>query len=97
MLIALPNIDGSFTVTLFLALKGGAESFAALDSRAAVDAFFAQHFADVVPLMPGLAREFLEHPSGRMGTVYADAGRPAARPCCSATRRTPSCRSTARA
>lgn len=73
MLIALPNIDGSFTVTLFLALKGGAESFAALDDRQAVDAFFARHFPDVVPLMPALAREFLEHPVGRMGTVYADA------------------------
>jgi len=72
MLIALPNIDGSFTVTLFLALKGGAESFAALDSRAAVERFFATHFADVVPLMPGLAREFLEHPVGRMGTVHAE-------------------------
>ena len=52
MLIALPNIDGSFTVTLFLALKGGVESFAALDSRAAVDAFFTSHFPDVVPRMP---------------------------------------------
>jgi kynurenine 3-monooxygenase len=72
MLIALPNIDGSFTVTLFLALKGSAESFAALDSLPAVDAFFARHFPDVVPLMPGLAREFLEHPVGRMGTVHAD-------------------------
>ena len=37
MLIALPNLDGSFTVTLFLALKDAADSFATLDSRAAVD------------------------------------------------------------
>jgi kynurenine 3-monooxygenase len=73
MLIALPNVDGSFTVTLFLALKGGPESFAALDSRRAVEEFFAKHFPDVVPLMPGLAREFLEHQVGRMGTVHADA------------------------
>jgi kynurenine 3-monooxygenase len=73
MLIALPNLGGSFTVTLFLALKGGADSFASLLSRASVEAFFAKHFADVVPLMPGLTREFFEHPIGRMGTVYADA------------------------
>jgi kynurenine 3-monooxygenase len=72
MLIALPNVDGSFTVTLFLALKGREDSFAALEHRGAVEAFFARHFADVVPLMPGLAREFLEHPVGRMGTVYTD-------------------------
>jgi kynurenine 3-monooxygenase len=72
MLIALPNIDGSFTVTLFLALQGSQESFAALDSRGAVERFFERHFPDVVPLMPGLAREFLEHPVGRMGTVRTD-------------------------
>jgi kynurenine 3-monooxygenase len=72
MLIALPNVDGSFTVTLFLALQGGADSFAALLDRAAVEAFFARHFPDVVPLMPGLAREFFEHPTGRMGTVRTD-------------------------
>ncbi len=78
MLIALPNIDGSFTVTLFLALQGGAESFAALDRRADGRRVLCRHFPDVVPLMPGLAREFLEHPVGRMGTVRADAGRPAA-------------------
>jgi kynurenine 3-monooxygenase len=71
MLIALPNVDGSFTVTLFLANRGP-ESFAALDSRPAVDAFFARHFPDVPPLMPNLGREFLEHPVGRMGTVYTD-------------------------
>jgi kynurenine 3-monooxygenase len=71
MLIALPNLDGSFTVTLFLPLKG-TESFASLDRREAVDAFFARHFPDVPALMPGLAREFLGHPVGRMGTVRAD-------------------------
>jgi kynurenine 3-monooxygenase len=71
MLIALPNVDGSFTVTLFLANRGD-ESFATLDSRTAVDAFFARHFPDIPAVMPGLAREFLEHPVGRMGTVYTD-------------------------
>jgi len=71
MLIALPNLDGSFTMTLFLALKGE-ESFTSLGGREEVEAFFARHFPDVPPLAPGLAREFLEHPVGRMGTVYCD-------------------------
>jgi len=97
MLIALPNIDGSFTVTLFLALKGGAESFAALDSRETVDAFFASQFPDVVPLMPGLAREFLERPVGGWVRSMRMHGRPAKPPCCSAMQRMRSCRSTARA
>ena len=72
MLIALPNTDGSFTLTLFLALKGELDSFATLDHRAAIDSFFRRHFSDIPPLMPGLAREFLEHPVGRMGTVHTD-------------------------
>lgn len=72
MLIALPNLDGSFTVTLFLALQGGPESYAALQDRQAVAQFFRRHFPDAVPLMPGLEREFFEHPVGRMGTVLAE-------------------------
>jgi kynurenine 3-monooxygenase len=68
MLIALPNIDGSFTVTLFLALNGP-ESFETLTTPASINAFFAKHFPDVQQLMPGLAAEFLQHPTGIMGTV----------------------------
>ena len=68
MLIALPNIDGSFTVTLFLALKGP-ESFETLTTAERIEAFFAKHFPDVRELMPELATEFLEHPTGIMGTV----------------------------
>lgn len=68
MLIALPNIDGSFTVTLFLALDGP-ESFETLTTADSVEAFFAKHFPDVRELMPDLAAEFLQHPTGIMGTV----------------------------
>ena len=70
MLIALPNTDGSFTATLFLARQGTA-SFAALVTPQAVSAFFGQQFPDVVPLMPDLATEFVHHPQGRLGTVHA--------------------------
>lgn len=81
MLIALPNPDHSFTATLFLARgeRGGssggspsaANTFAALDTRDAVAAFFAREFADAVPLMPHLRDEFFEHPQGQLGTVHA--------------------------
>jgi len=70
MLIALPNADGSFTATLFLP-RTGATSFAALTDAANVDAFFAEHFADVPPLVPDLAFQFARHPQGRLGTVHA--------------------------
>ena len=51
MLIALPNEDGSFTCTLFLAFEG-AQSFATLAAPGAVRAFFREHFADVEPMLP---------------------------------------------
>jgi kynurenine 3-monooxygenase len=72
MLIALPNLDGSFTVTLFLPFESSAacaESFAALHDASSIEAFFQAHFADASGLMPGLAAEFMAHPTGKMSTV----------------------------
>src|SRR5207237_8615192 len=70
MLIALPNTDGSFTATLFLA-RSGAVSFAALATQPAVAAFFDRQFADSVPLMPDLLAEFASHPQAPLGRVHA--------------------------
>ena len=69
MLIALPNPDATFTATLFLARRGP-NSFAALDSATAVDAFFEREFPSAKVLIPDLAREFFAHPQGSLGTVY---------------------------
>ena len=69
MLIALPNLDGTFTVTLFLA-RTGVNGFDQLHSPGDVDAFFAREFPSARALMPELAREFFEHPQGSLGTVY---------------------------
>lgn len=71
MLIALPNLDGSFTVTLFLP-QTGPDSFATLTDPASIDAFFRRHFPDAHALMPDLATEFLAHPTGVMGTIRCD-------------------------
>jgi kynurenine 3-monooxygenase len=68
MLIALPNLDGSFTCTLFLPFEGEA-SFAALGDADAVVRFFGRHFPDVPTMMPDLVEQFLANPVGRMGTV----------------------------
>ena len=70
MLIALPNLDGSFTATLFLPLAGPT-SFAALHSPQAIDEFFAASFPDARALMPDCVREFQHHPTGSLGTVHA--------------------------
>ena len=72
MLIALPNTDGSFTATLFLA-RSGAVSFAMLATQRAVAEFFHSQFADVVPHMPDLLAEFASHPQGQLGTVHVTA------------------------
>lgn len=69
MLIALPNEDGSFTCTLFLAMEGGANSFAALETPAAVRAFFGHEFPDVVERIENLEQDFFARPTGRMVTV----------------------------
>jgi len=68
MLIALPNLDGSFTCTLFLRFDGS-PSFATLDSPRAVRAFFGAQFPDVVSLLPDLEEQFFENPTGSMVTV----------------------------
>jgi kynurenine 3-monooxygenase len=70
MLIALPNTDGSFTATLFLA-RSGPQSFAALATPQAVQEFFAREFADALPLLPDLPAQFAAHPQGQLGTVHA--------------------------
>jgi kynurenine 3-monooxygenase len=69
MLIGLPNRDGTFTATLFLA-RTGANSFEQLRSPGDVDAFFVREFPSARTLMPDLTREFFEHPQGSLGTVY---------------------------
>ena len=68
MLIALPNLDGSFTVTLFLKKKGD-PSFESLDSSESVNAFFEAHFPTAVPLMPELGNDYANNPAGILGTV----------------------------
>ncbi len=68
MLIALPNLDGSFTVTLFLPRKGE-NSFEQLQSPADVLAFFKTNFPDAQALIPELVDDFFSNPTGQMGTV----------------------------
>jgi kynurenine 3-monooxygenase len=69
MLIALPNTDGSFTATLFLA-RTGINSFASLKDADAVSAFFRREFPDAQTLMPNLTRDFAANPQGQLGTVH---------------------------
>ena len=69
MIIALPNLDGSFTVTLFLAYEGGTYNFNNLTTKEKVLNFFKNEFPDALELMPNLASEFFENPTAPLGTV----------------------------
>ncbi|MGB8521472.1 MAG: NAD(P)/FAD-dependent oxidoreductase [Candidatus Acidiferrales bacterium] len=68
MLIALPNVDGTFACILFLPFEGEV-SFAGLDSEAKFLKFFQSNFADAVPLMPQLRDNFRDNPTGSMVTI----------------------------
>jgi kynurenine 3-monooxygenase len=85
MMIALPNFDGSFTCTLFLAHKssspyeGGVaaasadgvvlSAFDQLTDNMALHAFFKSEFPDAIPLMPTLTKDFFANPTGNLGTI----------------------------
>ena len=68
MLIALPNIDGTFACILFLPFEG-ADSFAVLEKSENVLDFFESQFSDAKRLMPQLAQNYFANPIGSMVTV----------------------------
>jgi kynurenine 3-monooxygenase len=75
----LPNFDGSFTCTLFLAHASasdasqddadGEPAFDRLTDPAAVIELFNRQFPDAVPLMPTLTEDFFSNPTGQLGTI----------------------------
>ena len=68
MLIALPNLSGDFTCTLFFPFEGES-SFQKLDSEEKVTAFFQKVFPDTLALMPDLAQQFFHNPVSSLVTV----------------------------
>ena len=75
MLIALPNFDGSFTVTLFMRFdpdQEGNPCYAQLKTPADVEAFFEREFPDAKPLIENLTRDFFERPPSPLCTVRCD-------------------------
>ena len=68
MLIALPNIDGTFACILFLPSEGP-DSFQQLTTEQDVIGFFRARFPDAVSLMPDLSGNFFANPTGAMVTI----------------------------
>ncbi len=68
MMIALPNLDKTFTCTLFFPFEGK-NSFANLDTEEKAAAFFEKTFPDAVPLMPDYVNEFFHNPTSSLVTI----------------------------
>ena len=68
MLIALPNLDKTFTCTLFFPFEGEM-SFDKLDTKEKVEKFFKSNFPDAVTLMPEYINEFFSNPTSSLVTV----------------------------
>ncbi len=69
MLIALPNLDGSFTVTLFLPYSNSDYCFDNLTTPEMVNEYFSKEYPDAVALMPNLIEEYFSNPTGPLGTI----------------------------
>ncbi|MDT0293207.1 NAD(P)/FAD-dependent oxidoreductase [Mesonia ostreae] len=69
MVIALPNLDGSFTVTLFLSYEEGEDNFKSLDTSEKVKAYFEKMYPSAVAHMPTLTEDFFNNPTSPLGTV----------------------------
>jgi kynurenine 3-monooxygenase len=76
MCIALPNAEGSFTVTLFMPNHPGPNphdpNFATVATAADARRLFERDFADALPLIPDLEQDFTANPVGVLATLYLD-------------------------
>ena len=68
MMIALPNLDGSFTCTLFMPFEGE-HGFDNLDTKEKVMDFFEKFFPDAIQHMPTLLDDFFTNPHDKLGTI----------------------------
>ncbi|MGY3794956.1 FAD-dependent oxidoreductase [uncultured Aquimarina sp.] len=68
MLIALPNLDGSFTCTLFMPHEGE-NSFESLKTDKEVKEFWQKYFPDTIDLMPTLLKDFNNNPTSALVTM----------------------------
>jgi len=71
MLIALPNMDGSFTCTLFFPYEGE-HSFNNLKTTEQVYDFFKEVFPDTLDLIPNLVEEYFENPTASLAIMRCD-------------------------
>ncbi|MFK7813679.1 MAG: FAD-dependent oxidoreductase [Maribacter sp.] len=68
MLIAMPNLDGSFTCTLFMPFEGEV-SFENISNKEQAKVFFSTYFPNVMQDMDDLMEDFFKNPTSAMVTM----------------------------
>ncbi|MCG2461913.1 FAD-dependent monooxygenase [Flavobacteriaceae bacterium F89] len=68
MLIAMPNLDGSFTCTLFLPFEGK-DSFESITTKERAETFFSTFFPNVLPDLGNVIEDFFKNPTSAMVTT----------------------------
>ncbi len=68
MLIAMPNLDGSFTCTLFMPFEGEV-SFENIRTKEEAKTFFITYFPNVMQVMDDLMEDFFNNPTSAMVTM----------------------------
>ena len=71
MMMGLANQDGGFTGTLFMpnTATGNSPGFDTVKTEAQVTAFFREHFADAMPIVPDLVQQYLHNPQSSLVIV----------------------------
>jgi kynurenine 3-monooxygenase len=67
-LMALANLDGSFTCTLFMP-HDGENSFDSLKTKDELEHFFSLHFPDTKEVIPDLVEDFFKNPTSYLVTM----------------------------
>ncbi len=68
MLMALADLDGSFTGTIYMPWEGDV-SFGSAESAEGLNDLFENHYPDSIPLLGDLETNYREHPASKLGTV----------------------------
>ncbi|GGG22437.1 FAD-dependent oxidoreductase [Christiangramia forsetii] len=68
MLIAMPNLDGTFTCTLFMPFDGET-SFESIKTEDEADIFFEKYFPDIKDEISNLKKDFFKNPTSAMVTI----------------------------
>ena len=69
MIIALPNLDGSFTCTLFFPYEEGEFNFSSLNTDSKILQFFKDYFPDLLEFIPDLLEQYKTNPTSSLVVI----------------------------